>query len=240
LAADLVLVVPDIHERIRRVERILARYLPQVREVVFLGDYFDSFTRSEASTEATIGFVKSALQDPRFTLLLGNHDLHYLWPHMKCSGWSPNTHLRTKLDFTTSERNALRDLPARTAVERHGWLLSHAGVHPHFLAAGPWSLDWLRREAVAARREADHRVGHWLLGVSRTRGGIRPLGGPFWMDWSEFSDDLRLPPQLVGHTETGWRGVRTKGRSHCIDTCLRHVALLAPDGALQVERTEDV
>lgn len=237
LANQTVLVIPDIHERAGTVERILDKYLPEVAEVVFLGDALDSFFHSEASATRTLYLLKDVLQDERMTYLLGNHCLHYLWPHMACSGYRARTQSLFDSILTSEERHLLRDLPNRTIVERHGWLLSHAGMHPDFLPGRDdpkWDPGWLTAETKQARRNADAKQqDHWLFAVSKWRGGDHRIGGPFWLDWNEFDDGPTVPPQIVGHTPGSQ--VRTRFRSYNLDTCSEHVALLAPGGEIAIE-----
>lgn len=242
------LIVPDIHERIEKLDAILAHYLKTVAWVLFLGDYFDSWTRSPATTRLTVSWLNAAVHDPRFTLLLGNHDLHYLWPGvpgLRCSGFHLESYdiVQKELDLRTKWK--LQDPTGRVLVERHGWLFSHAGLRMDLLPKSvqvapaleltPWVTaeeQWLYRQLAK---------GHWsssLLVCGRERGGVAQVGGPLWLGWEAFQDDLRLPPQCVGHTEVTLPHYR--GRSLNLDTSLRYVGLLDPNGVLRVEPTNGI
>lgn len=240
--AGSVLVVGDIHEDVGFAETVLNHFFKQrvVSEAVFLGDYWDSFTRTPSTTRRTCDFVSTLLADHRVTCLLGNHDIHYMHPQtgMGCSGYRVET--QALIDHRPKLR-PLASIQGRIVVERHGWLLSHAGVHPEFaLRGGPLvgrlPAEEAQAETVLRSRQGGRPVGqqHWFWYVGFDRGGRDSIGGPLWLDWANFVDDTRVPPQLVGHTPQT-RATQC-GRSWNIDTQLRQVALLGEDGSVSIER----
>lgn len=227
------LIVPDIHERWLAARRVVEQHLGKTADrAIFLGDYLDSFQHTHESAMNTIDLVKDLLTDNRCTLLLGNHDLHYLFDNywLRCSGYHEVTRLQVERRFTIEELERLRDVPARTFAHCGGMLISHAGVHPSFLPKDGYSEAWLT--TLTDRADVRIRQGDTagpLLAVGRARGGYSGVGGPFWLDWpKEFVDDPRLPPQLVGHSEADV--VRRKGRSLCLDARFSAVALLSEEG----------
>ena len=240
------LIIQDIHEDIPQVERILANYLPKVRRVICLGDYWDSWTRSETTTRKTCHWIREALQDPRMDLLLGNHDLHYLGPGhgFSCSGYLTASLKLVQSEIPLNLRWKLQDPRGRVFLFRHGWLLSHAGLHPSFapnvISAQPLSAaaslaKWLAGEESKALKQlrADGRGSSWLWREGWERGGLHPLGGPVWLGWEKFEDVDSLPPQIVGHTCL--RVPSQRGRSWNLDTQLRYVGLLSDEGTFTVE-----
>ncbi|MCC5836063.1 MAG: metallophosphoesterase [Opitutales bacterium] len=80
LLTDRCLLIFDIHQNIRWLQRILQRELDQVSQVVLGGDYFDPYS-AEADTAGrtaeTLLSLRGQLGD-RLTVLLGNHDIQYL------------------------------------------------------------------------------------------------------------------------------------------------------------------
>ena len=231
------LIVPDVHERWQTARTMLDRELGKTCDrAVFLGDYFDSFTRSEVSTLQTIRLVQDLLRDPRVHLLLGNHDLHYLWPGMQCAGYHGDSWTMVQTHFSPEDRHKLRQIKTRTFAEVGGFLLSHAGLHPSFLPPEGYSKDVLVQLTNRADYKIKRRELSGLFAIGTARGGWDRWGGPFWLDWyHEFTDDPRLPPQIVGHTETP-RAIQRKGRSYNLDTCLRFALRLTEDGHLtQIE-----
>ena len=75
---------------------------------------------------------------------------------------------------------------------------------------------------------------HPLLRAGWVRGGDQAKGGCTWLDWDEEFEDIPGVPQIVGHTigkEPRW-----KGASLCLDTQLRHYAVIE-DGKVTVKET---
>jgi hypothetical protein len=224
------LVIPDVHQDIAWVERILARETDWDR-VVFLGDYFDSRLPPQlrANLSETCEFLDKTRADlgPRAVFLLGNHDIQYLEAVNGRGTCRAQRHLRYKCGAAYSHSAAKvisKKLSAdfwagaRLAVSVNGWLLSHAGVAPvHWPkcstpAESLSAFDATCRTVLKTLRTASHP----LLQAGEVRGGDAPVGGVTWLDWDdEFTDELSFP-QLVGHTANG-EGARQKGRSWCLD-----------------------
>lgn len=78
------LIIPDIHGR-KFWKKPLEKFCDKVENVIFLGDYFDPYPDegiSDADAIANWNEIQSfitvnGLQD-RSTLLIGNHDAHYM------------------------------------------------------------------------------------------------------------------------------------------------------------------
>jgi len=226
-------VIPDVHQDVAWVRRIFERerVLETNTQVVFLGDYFDSWKKppAVAGVTETCGFLletRTALQG-RCVFLLGNHDIQYWEARPACEAHRSLRRLHNKCGAAFSHNAAkkiTKGLPmefwleARLFVVADGWLISHAGV-----AAEHWpatdstsdSLHLLEEKCKAALAMMRHGPQP-LLAAGRTRGGDASIGGLTWLDWNdEFSDDLPLP-QIVGHTADD-AGARQKGRSWCAD-----------------------
>ena len=80
------IVIPDVHENIFAVQRILDS--EDFDKAVFLGDWFDRFPSQPGDALATARWLATNQADPRFTFLYGNHDLPYCFTHrgLACSG----------------------------------------------------------------------------------------------------------------------------------------------------------
>src|SRR5215471_12713172 len=85
------LIVPDIHDKIRKANQIIERE-PHDR-LLLLGDFFDDFHTGVTDAAGTAAQAKLWLNDPHTTCLLGNHDMSYGWsrenPRLLCAGYSP-------------------------------------------------------------------------------------------------------------------------------------------------------
>jgi predicted phosphodiesterase len=77
------LVIPDVHQRTQFVRHILNTET-NYDEVVFLGDWFDSFYEPPKVTsfEETCEYLRHLVLDhsnkDKFVFLIGNHDLSYI------------------------------------------------------------------------------------------------------------------------------------------------------------------
>jgi hypothetical protein len=187
-------------------------------------------------------FLRSILDEPAFSFLLGNHDAHYLWPAatgLRCSGFS-----RSKMDEVTA---ALRPVSLcrrrfRLFTVADGWLLSHAGVTrnlvPEERRDSPESVTaWLEEASRGALLSLARGWVPALLDAGPERGGNGACGGIDWVDF-EWLDPVPGFRQVVGHT--AGREVRyaanSSGCAVCLDTGLDHYAVLE-EGRLAVYRS---
>lgn len=238
------LVIPDVHQDLRWLERVLAAERDRSDLVVFLGDYFDSEGKDAAPAGEVARFirrVRDAAPD-QVVLLLGNHDLHYLEAAPSC--WKRRSPKDLRHQCTGFSKNKARRIAGewdagfwenlRLFAVVNGWLLSHAGVASVFAHAdlgAEAGLDALDEDCRAALRDF-RRQDVPLLGAGVVRGGEQPVGGLLWQDWHDEFEDGHPLPQIVGHTRPrdGASGARTKGRSWCLDGARTCYGILTPDG----------
>ena len=248
LHAQRCLVIPDVHQDLAWVDRILAKEEAASKPpdlIVFLGDYFDSRRKppERASVPSTCAWFNTTLErfGDRAAFLLGNHDIQYLEARAACLARRTPRFLGAKCGAAFTHNTAKRiakDLApefwhaARLFVCVNGWLLSHAGLVAAHWPAAPTPdaslalLDKRCRDALDGL--APGRPVHPLLQAGLVRGGDAPVGGITWLDWDdEFEDALPLP-QLVGHTADE-SGARQRGRSWCLDGAQTCYGVLTPD-----------
>ncbi len=165
------LLVGDLHGQHELVELALEQGMP----VIFMGDYMDSFTRSTDDQLITIRAVLQAVEDGKAQALLGNHELSYLEPGMRCSGWKSITEYQMRhIDVSH-----LKDF-----IWAEGFLLSHAGVSQKLLDSEGTSLDV-------------YLNGGEYMQIGSSRGGRNAVGGLFWCDWNwEFEPIPGYRPRL--------------------------------------------
>jgi len=218
------IVIGDIHGHVDSVERALE----YDGNVVFIGDYLDSFTQSPENQARCLRMVLDAIEDSeegRVIGLLGNHELSYLERGQRCSGWNPET--QAWVDRIGHNR-------IKKVLKPYHWvgeyLLTHAGVSQGLLDAMSMSLmEYLE-------------VGQYTQ-IGRVRGGFGSDGGLFWND---FNFEMQPPngvKQVVGHSNgrsSGEEpGVRVKysedgtGEVWCVDNLCRvpEVLELREDGS---------
>ena len=110
-----ILVIPDLHGRPFWREAVLGA---DGRHIVFLGDYADPFPDEGLSPDQALAELEAVISLKRehpdkTSLLLGNHDLQYLWPDFP----------KTRFD----ERNARRY--ASLYMENRDCFSLIAGLH---------------------------------------------------------------------------------------------------------------
>ena len=72
------LIIPDVHQNIDRLNSILrTKDAEEAQEIIFLGDYFDSFDY-DFYTPEMCDILNKNIDNDRYTFLIGNHDAHYL------------------------------------------------------------------------------------------------------------------------------------------------------------------
>lgn len=215
------IVVGDIHGHVNSVEAALA----SPHNVVFVGDYLDSFHQSVDNQVLCLTMVMDAIEaEPeRVTGLLGNHEMSYLDDHMRCSGWDYPTqqlvnHLKDRMDHVLLDYIWVGD-----------YLVSHAGVDTEMLIDRDRTLEEYLEEGS-------------FNDIGRFRGGMAPVGGLYWNDFNAEMDPIPGVKQVVGHSNSQGlfpeRGVRVKrthcktGETWCVDNLNREaeVLLISDDG----------
>ena len=199
-----VIIISDIHNCTSIVDKILT--LVEHDQVIFTGDYFDSHWGDQVPlAESTARWVKEKLSDPKNIMLIGNHDMGYLFPknlHATCSG------------FTTEKSDIINGILGEDFFKlkgfhfQNGILFSHAGVTrelvPYIMEQKTnWSVD----EFISALDlKMKHSIQEMKIGrstplfaVGWDRGGNSNYGGITWQDQS-----MHMPidgiPQIFGHS----------------------------------------
>jgi UDP-2,3-diacylglucosamine pyrophosphatase LpxH len=216
---------------------------PNVDNIVFVGDYFDSFDISGIeqlfNVEEIVRFKRERESDPskKVYLLIGNHDLHY-WPGIKwrgnTSGFQPTMLHQFEYFFRENEKMF------HLAVKIGDNLCTHAGVSSVFLKdTGYWSYDTHNDESHVVEFLNDlfhHKPNEFDFGACQDRHyglmTLDPYGNdegqsPVWirpksLQKSNKNSDLKhMYVQIVGHTQQekiDIGGKSTGGRYFYIDT----------------------
>jgi len=219
------LVIPDVHQRTKLVRHILASE-QDYDEVVFLGDWFDSFFEPPVvqGFEETCEFLRHLVLDhpnkDKFIFCLGNHDVSYIYENKDrsdkrisktlkyfCSGFTTSKAKKFRHQFF--DRGLKDDFfikHFKLAHRSQGWTFSHAGIMPDHFPYG-YDIDRLVNELLPdvwknfRNLEYNH---NWLLsGAGYCRGGMHKVGGVLWCDWrQEFRASETVGRQVMGHTVT--------------------------------------
>lgn len=203
-----VLVIPDIHNKIRLVDAIIKQE-GDVDKCVFLGDIWDDFHDTPHIATEVAQWVKSRILDNRFVFLWGNHDLGYGFKNrnLMCSGYELEKDMAI---WRVLNKDHFSRWKFYWFVQ--GFLLSHGGLHPNFLPP-VWKesdittqnlKDYLSKEEEKCKVVLDMDGGHhwfFLPGDARFRPkrGVE-AGGLVWCDAREEFVPVPRLAQVFGHT----------------------------------------
>lgn len=205
-----ILIVPDVHGRAfwhRAMELV-----DQVDQIVFLGDYLDPYSHEGISFDLALEEFNKILEFKKeypdlITLLVGNHDMHYIIKDfMDCS--RRNTAM---LDHLHELYNSNLDLFDLIHIE-DDWLFSHAGVYKDWMDKYEFTIEDLNLKTFLG--------SHWpaLEDLSWYRGGYNPVGSCIWADIRESTKHEVFPgyKQVVGHTQLNDKPIITDSIM-CVD-----------------------
>lgn len=242
LNGENVLVLSDAHQRIDWVQAVLERENGNFDKFLFNGDMMDTHCPHEVPGAKPVGkFYNWLLSNHHVNL--GNHELPVMESRFRNKVFSKKKNLFYHCSGFTNNRSI--DFNKGIELEQwktatifrvvNGWLVSHAGFHPKYFMPFMSLEENLSRLWTEAKQalELMHIQFHNLFTVGGARSGAKHekhiVGGPLWLDWSNFIDELPLP-QLVGHTHKE-NTIRKIGRSYNIDTGSAY-ALISKDGAI--------
>lgn len=236
-STDNTLVIGDTHGHLDRIIALLTqegllnkgseRIRPEV-QLIHLGDLCHLGTETAESDRETME-VAPAWFD---VILWGNHDRAIVSQYHNFGGyrWSyysgGESYGPEKSWFQRQYLDLAKSGKLKLAHEKHGYLLTHAGLHPKFLDH-PMSAEnvahWLNDEVLPN----DDKVGV-RDAVSFERGGSHYFGGVLWRDQKE--DLYDGFSQIFGHSAHPYT-IRTfnddTNKSYCID-----IGQKAPGGEL--------
>lgn len=212
------IIIPDVHGR--QFWRYPAVTYRQA-SFVFLGDYLDPYDNIEDSIvfqelEDIVAFKKA--YPNRVTLLLGNHDLHYLSDRIIKGSRYDEINEERNTAFFHNNRCCFQ-IAFEIMVNGMRYLFSHAGV------GRMWIKDFahLKDEDITAewlnRCMNSYDFYDALNQVSAERGGPEQYGS---MIWADVQEQLSTPnvmmglTQVFGHTSLN-RPLNIQNRIFCLD-----------------------
>jgi hypothetical protein len=188
------LICGDLHGRTEIVEALAATDY----QLIFLGDFLDSFDRTAREQVAVAHRVIELTREGRARFVLGNHEWSYLDRNQRCSGWNNLT--QALMETERADLLSKSDSVIVIDNEYDDVVVTHAGIHQGFWNALGLSiehLDWRFQEGIRVGRDS------WVFHVGYSRGGgsrAYPFGGPFWCDWNDEFMPIHGIRQIVGHT----------------------------------------
>lgn len=206
------IILPDIHGREfwrKPVEENLGK-----EHILFLGDYLDPYDYEyiypRDAYEVFVDILELKIAHPLdITLLLGNHDLHYLDPIFD---GSRKDYLRAERIREKLEQNGdLFDIAKTAQLAGKQFLFTHAGVKQGWLEYNKDLFDRVNTDAVG---NCLNSLWHMpskrlqlimaLAQVSASRWGECPYGSPVWNDIEDMVNDPDELPgwyQIFGHSQ---------------------------------------
>lgn len=176
-------------------------------KVIFVGDYVDSFFLPDITILNNLKDIFKLKQDypDKVVLLIGNHDLHYMFSYKDfgCSGYREGMY--NDLHDLFNEHADLLQAAYEVDNEDARYVWTHAGIHSgwyyqKFLPTFKGTEIEHLNVAEQINIEFEKR-NPTLFNVGHMRGGYSDVGGPFWVDKSMLSKKpLKYIHQIVGHT----------------------------------------
>ena len=206
------LILPDIHGRTfwrKPVEETLGK-----EHIIFLGDYVDPYTYEGVSPwdayarfEEIVDLKKEHPDD--ITLLLGNHDLHYL--SRLLLGGRYDVERADRIKRLILNNSALFQITHISDSGNKKFVFSHAGIRLQWLEQ---HKDLLKTEGIKATattlnimwQDTQYRQMLYTIfsDVPYSRMGNKPVGSPVWNDVDDMAGDPDEFPgwfQIFGHSQ---------------------------------------
>lgn len=225
-------IIPDVHQNIEKAQHIREVLMELgVRNFIYLGDWFDSFTHDGLHLQ-TADYLVNLLENTDDIFIMGNHDAYYAFPEarfLRAAGFkiSKFQELRTKLFEKHWNRFVF-------AHKIGSWLFSHAGLHPNYChpVFGFESnyIKQLNQFGVEFAKTGMRNTP--ALYIGHGRGGNEAVGGLMWLDFGIEFEPIDGLNQVVGHT-CRFNRVRNlytdMSINYCIDTALNHFSIYDSD-----------
>lgn len=206
-----ILVIPDVHGRTFWKEAV-DKY-PDM-PVVFLGDYLDPYSAEGISEkdalvnfQEILDFKKSNME--RVTLLIGNHEVHYLDMTLKFS--RKDMVNAPRIHDMLYENIKLFRLATSAQFSGKTFLFSHAGIiqtwwkkHFSYVANNANDVCNALNNKLSDESTITTFINEALMNVSEIRGGKDEVGSCVWADLDEHNEDNGFPSdmyQVFGHSQ---------------------------------------
>lgn len=203
------IVLPDIHGRTFWKKAVKDR---ENEEIVFLGDFMDSYEEEFISDEEALENFKEIIEFKKqhqnnVVLLVGNHCLHYFYPAFE-KGSRYCRYLSRDIEKLFIENMELFQLAYEKEIAGKRFVFSHSYIHKLWLddlyGKGRW-----RKKSIIKRLNKDFRrtlygLGCALNSVSCYRGGWESYGSMVWADIREialFQNPNIGDYNIFGHTQ---------------------------------------
>lgn len=198
------IIIPDVHGRSFWKKAVKEN---TEEEFIFLGDYLDPYRQDGVTVDEAFDGLQDIValkkcHPEQFSLLWGNHDLHYLYPELEGSRLDHLNAARNEAFFRRHEK--CFQIASERAVSGQRYLFTHAGVGRLWIESFLPSCPEEQITAVflneAFQLPAFIKA---LSAVSYYRGGPELYGsciGADLQEQSEFYNQMESAIQVFGHT----------------------------------------
>lgn len=174
-------------------------------KIIFTGDFVDSYIYTNEEILENLMAIIELKKDfsEKIVLILGNHDLHYMWDYKTfgCSGYRPELY-HDLHDLFNDNRNLFQ---VAFQIGNHIW--THAGISKGWYKFNQEVIEGYTDKFDCKTIAEVLNIILWtkdnyiLHQVSDFRGGVYQYGGVTWADRKETMNGY-LPGyhQYVGHT----------------------------------------
>ena len=227
------IIIPDIHGRTFWKEAI--QKYPN-SEIIFLGDYLDPYPREGISQKMALenfmDIIDFANENDKCSLLLGNHDLHYM---IDFDGDRKDEDREVCIKELFINNLSLFSLIKSLRINRKLYVFSHAPILERWVRGTglPCSPEFLISELNGKLQiflDNKFYLEYILNFISSYRGGFDSYGSPLWSDIRELILDRNkiltgIDFNVFGHTHLE-EPIITE-RFACLDT--EHAYILSQD-----------
>lgn len=208
------LIIPDVHGRDfwrKPVKKAIGK-----EHVLFLGDYMDPYEYEGITPSDALSRFKDIValkknHPDSITLLLGNHDIHYLTNSRRCRGGRYDYIRAEEIKDVFLENADLFQMTCSTESSERRYLFSHAGILARWIEQYKNYLNGATPDTIGdVLNNMWTDKSQWstlfavLSDVPYSRGGLAAFGSPIWSDVDDMRTDAPELPgyyQIFGHTQ---------------------------------------
>ena len=238
-----ILVIPDVHGRSFWKEAVDKHpTLP----IIFLGDYLDPYAREHITPDEALANFKDIIafkqaNNERVTLLIGNHEIHYLDPFYTFS--RKDTINADYIHQLLVDHLPLFSMASQAEMNGKAFLFTHAGIveswwNKYFpdTPADVVSVCNALNAKMSNMETLGAFIDDALMEIAKRRGGESEAGSCLWADLEEHkkSKSFNGIYQVFGHTQQKKKAVIKKTFA---DLDCRKAFLITPSGKI-VEKNE--
>jgi len=195
------IIIPDVHGR-----PFWRKVLDNKEDtIIFLGDYSDPYEIEGFTHEDCLKGLADIIQfkkdnPERVTLLLGNHDTHYLYPNWAC--WRFSKQHYSRYNKLYKENIDLFQMAWEINANNRNCLFTHAGMSIAWSILNESDITWIDDSFSETLNRTWKENPKVFNSVGRYRGGDS-VGSPIWADVREHDtqgiSDTTI--QIFGHTQ---------------------------------------